>query len=562
MSFSQKPLLKPHTRSIPGARAVLLLAAIALILLPEAGYADRGRRLSVLTQAETLEELLRLVQRNYLVSVDQADLYHGAIRGYLSGLDPHSTYIAPDELKDAQERLSGSFEGIGIYFEVIADYLTVVSPIEGSPAYEAGLLAGDRIVEIDGRSAIGIKTKEVARRLKGPEGTRVKLQVHRAGEDEFLPFEIVRDKVEVPSVRYAFKVSPDVGYVRLSKFSTRTATDLLAAIQELLDAGAEKLILDLRGNGGGYLEQAVAVADLLIEKGELLVYTQGRHSKSREDHFSANDPIIPRDMPLVVMVNSFSASASEIVAGALQDYDRGLVVGRTTFGKGLVQKQYPLKNGGAVLLTVAKYFTPSERPIQRPFTDDREAYRSEAHDGYDPNLDPDSLASKPVYFTRILKRKVYGNGGISPDVQLDPDTLSKFERRLEPGHFFEFADGIARSATGPFGSVEEYVDGYEPGRRALAQFREFLKKKQVVFSERDFKLASAYIGWMIKQRVAQIRWGMSAGGRVLAAYDPEMEQALGLLNRAESLLASRTRRVDRERTYLPSSGSSGHGQVR
>ena len=542
------------------------LAVLVLLgLLPAATYdgarADRGHRLDVLTQAETLEEMQKLVRRNYYESTDPVDLYHGAIKGYLAGLDPHSTYIPPDALRDAQERLSGSFEGIGIYFDVIGGYLTVISPIEGSPAYEAGLLAGDRIVKIDSRSALNIKADEVARRLKGPRGSQVKVDVQRLGENETRAYEITRDKVEVPSVRYAFMATPDVGYVRLAKFAAHTSSELRTAIQDLLDEGAKKLILDLRDNGGGYLEQAVAVASLFIEKDALLVYTEGRLAKSREDHHSTSDPILPEDMPLMVMVNSFSASASEIVAGAVQDYDRGLVVGRTTFGKGLVQKQYSLKNGGAVLLTVARYFTPSERPIQRPFSDDREGYQIAGHDNYDPNADPDSLASRPIYYTRILKRKVYGSGGITPDVALRPDSLGAFARKLQRQHFFDFANRASAYAIENYPTLEAFLKGYTPGRRMLGRFKTFLKDEGIEFSERDFRDATRYIRRVLKQRIAEIQWGLPAGGRVQVSQDPQVEQALALFGRAASLLASRTSKVDRERTYVPGAGGSGHRRI-
>lgn len=506
-------------------------------------------------QAHTLDQLADLVRRQYYDSTDPVELYHGAIEGYLSRLDPHSTYISPEELQDTQDRMQGSFEGIGIYFEIIAGQLTVLSPIVGSPAYKAGLQAGDRIVKIDGVSVVGIrKTDEVKRRLKGPKGSRVIVLVHRSGVADPLTFEIIRDKIEVPSVPYAFKLNADVGYVKIDRFSSRTSRELRVALEGLVEEGARKLILDLRGNSGGYLEQAVAVADQFLEKDRLLVYTEGRRRGSREDHFADRDPIVPLDMPLTVLVDNYSASASEIVAGAVQDYDRGLIVGRTTFGKGLVQKQYSLKNGGAVLLTVARYFTPSERPIQRPYSNDRRAYLQEAHDGYDPNADPDSVLSQPVYFTQILNRKVYGSGGITPDVELEPVRPGDFEQRLNRRHFFEFASRHGSEFTGAYPDFDAYLLQYSPGPREMTEFKEFLKawESDLTFSDADFESGIALIKRQMKRYFAKIRWGDREAGKVAVSQDPEVVQTLALFDRARKLLADRTYYSTRRgRTHVP-----------
>lgn len=531
-----------------------------LILVCGAGglwtaVADEAPRVNTAMQAYTLDQLADLVRRQYYDSTDPVELYHGAIEGYLSRLDPHSTYISPEELQDTQDRMQGSFEGIGIYFEIIAGQLTVLSPIIGSPAYKAGLQAGDRIVKIDGVSVVGIrKTDEVKRRLKGPKGSRVTVLVHRSGVADSLTFEIIRDRIEVPSVPYAFKLNADVGYVKIDRFSSRTSRELRVALEALVAEGTGKLILDLRGNSGGYLEQAVAVADQFLEKDRLLVYTEGRRRGSREDHFADRDPIVPEDMPLTVLVDNFSASASEIVAGAVQDYDRGLIVGRTTFGKGLVQKQYSLKNGGAVLLTVARYFTPSERPIQRPYSSDRRAYLQEAHDGYVHDTDPDSVLSQPVYFTRILNRKVYGSGGITPDVELEPVRPGDFEQRLTPRHFFEFASRRASEFTGAYPDFDAYLLQYSPGTREMTEFREFLNawETDLTFSDADFESGIALMKRQMKRYFAKFRWGDREAGKVAVSQDPEVVQALALFDRARKLLADRAYYSTRQgRTHVP-----------
>ena len=258
---------------------------------------------------------------------------------------------------------------------------------------------------------------------------------------------------------------------------------------------------------------------------------------------------------MMVLVDSYSASASEIVAGAIQDYDRGLIVGRTTFGKGLVQKQYRLKNGGAVLLTVARYFTPSDRPIQRPYDNDRESYHTEAHDDYDPNSDPDSTAHKPVYYTKVLHRKVFGSGGITPDVHLEPDTLNAFERRLNRQHFFEFGTRNVVEITREYADFESYLERYKPGRRELVAFKTFLKEQNLAFTDADFRSGQDFIQREIKRQVAHIHWGSREAGRVLVDQDLEVKRALAAFGQAEKLLAERV--YYQGRTHVPEQGTDG-----
>ncbi|MDP6779171.1 MAG: S41 family peptidase, partial [Candidatus Latescibacteria bacterium] len=246
-----------------------------------------------------------------------------------------------------------------------------------------------------------------------------------------------------------------------------------------------------------------------------------------------------------------SASASEIVAGAIQDYDRGLVVGETTFGKGLVQKEFPLDNGGAVLLTIARYFTPSDRPIQRPYSRDRASYVEAAHDGIDPNVDPDSTLAKPVYYTRILRRKVFGSGGITPDVRLERDSLNAFERRLGRRHFFEFANLHAAEITRDFDDFEAYFRKYRPRRREISMFKRFLRSRDVEFTEREFRGAGDLVQREIRRQVAQIRWGTEAAGRVLVDEDPQVTRAIGAFRRAEALLADRASHYDGNQSRTP-----------
>jgi len=536
-------------------RLALLAFTLCLATLPESVEA---REPTLYSQVETLSELSRLVKRHYFEETDPIELYDGAISGYLSHLDPHSTYVSPAEVQETQERLQGAFEGIGIFFDVVDGFLTVLSPIEGSPASHVGLLPGDRIVKIDGRSAVDIKVPEVTSRLKGRKGSLVRVSVQREGLADILEFRIIRDKINVPSVPTACLVGAGIGYVRISRFSERTGKELERALEQLRREGIRKLLLDLRSNGGGYLEQGVAVANQFLERDRLLVYTEGRHPNSREEHYAERDPLVPPSLPLLVLVNSFSASASEIVAGAIQDYDRGLVVGHTTFGKGLVQKQYPLQNGGAVLLTVARYFTPSGRPIQRPFSDDRLSYVEAGHDDFDPNANPDPALSRPIYYTRILHRKVFGSGGITPDVMLATGELTEEESRLaeiRPSPFLEFAVQHATRITSRFPSFQSFAESYTPGRAEMAALAGLLRERGEEISDEVFASAGDYIRREIRRQVAQIRWGNRAEGQIRARYDAQVGEALALFGEAEALLANRLNQVGVGRTGYRNPGS-------
>ncbi len=537
-------MLRVSLKTASFSAALGVLAVVSTVLAKEP-------RVTLYQQIEALSEVGDLVKHNYYEQVDDVELYHGAIVGYLSKLDPHSTYITPEQLRKTQERLEGAFEGIGIYFDLIDNFLTVLSPIDGSPAHSVGLLPGDRIIRIDGKTAVGIKSPDVENRLKGPKGSTVSVSIQRQGYERLLEFEIVRDKINVPSVPYAFKISEDVGYVKVNRFSGRTTAEIRKAVGTLLDEGIGKLILDLRGNGGGFLQQAVSVSDLFLDIDRLVVYTEGRRRGSREDHYSRHDPIMPTSMPLICLVNSGSASASEIVAGALQDYDRGLIVGHTTFGKGLVQKQYRLKNGGAVLLTVAKYMTPSGRPIQRPYDQGKHSYFEAGHDNYDPNSDPDSTLAKPIYYTEILHREIYGSGGISPDVVIAADSLSSFERGLiRSGLFLEFATKQASVFTENFDTFDSFFSRYHSGRREVTAFKNYLKslpadRVDVSLQDKLFRKNADFIKAQIRQQFAQIRWGTFAAGRVRIDQDPVVGKATNLFDQAVALLDSRTYHSER-----------------
>ena len=368
-----------------------------------------------------LDMVLDIVAQKYVDEVDPEEVTDAALSAALLSLDPHSVYMPPVELDEAESQLAGDFEGIGIQFNVPNDTATVLEVISGGPSEKAGLLPGDRILKVDERAIAGKRFPQdsMVRLMKGPSGTRVTLTIDRQGT--VFPVEIKRGKIPLHSVDASFMINDRTGYIRLSKFSMSTYRDFVEAFGPLLESGMQKLIIDLRDNVGGYMDQAIYLAQELLPAGEMIVYTEGRKFPREEIHSEGKGRL--QDVELVVLINEFSASASEILAGAVQDNDRGLIVGRRSFGKGLVQEPVYFTDGSGIRLTVARYYTPSGRCIQKPFTDD---YEYEAYDRY--NLGGEAYSgegltvdSTQVYKTR-LGRTVYGGGAIIPDIIVPVDT--------------------------------------------------------------------------------------------------------------------------------------------
>lgn len=384
-------------------------------------------------QLRKFNDFLNIVKRNYLEETDASELVEKSVVGMLEELDPHSIYISPSAKTKNDEEFRGNFEGIGVQFRIIDDTITVVVPIIGGPSENAGVQCNDKIVTIDGENAVGLKQDEVPKKLKGPSGTTVKLGVRRAGEPELVTVQVERGPVPILSVDGAFIIeNTDVGYMYVNRFAATTYREVLAAARKLLKEGAKKLIVDLRWNGGGYLEQAYRIADEFVPGGKKIVYRRGRFPQFDEDYYSTNGGEL-ESIPLVVLINASSASASEIVAGAMQDLDRGLIIGETSFGKGLVQQQYDLPDGSAFRLTTSKYYTPSGRLIQRDYSDKAKYYalegRAVPQEGDNVTHEAEEDTSRPVFNT-AGGRVVYGGGGIVPDYIVRNDTVPSFRREL------------------------------------------------------------------------------------------------------------------------------------
>lgn len=505
--------------------AVFCAAALMVGVLAGGYFGDRALATSEKLSEElrTFSELLDTVQDRYMEEVEGTELVYGAIRGMLRTLDPHSSFLDPKSYREMREEQRGSFSGLGIVISLRGEenLLTVISPIEGTPAHRAGIRAGDVISMIETEETSGMSIDKALVKLRGRKGSEVKLTILREGVEEPLHFTITRDDIPTASIPYSYILRPGVGYIKIKNFTQTTAEELDQKIRHLAQQGMEQLVLDLRANPGGLLEQAVKVASRFIGGQKMIVYTRGRVANSDQEYYGTEE----RDglrFPLVILVNQGSASASEIVAGAVQDHDRGLVVGENTWGKGLVQTVYPLSHESALALTTAKYYTPSGRLIQRDYHS-LEDYFSYA----EANL---SEEEREVRYTDA-GRKVLGGGGISPDVEVKvpdpPEFIQTLERRTV---FFDFAVQV---------TARRKVDrDFQADDAVLAQFMKLLGQKKIDHKPEEIQANLDYIKNAIRAEVIGAAFGLEERSKVLAERDPQIQGALELLPRAQAMLAA------------------------
>lgn len=369
------------------------------------------------------DEVFNLLEQHYFDTLNSNQLNQSGIEGMLSNLDPFSAYIPAVDLAEVNEPLEGNFEGIGVEFFLLNDTISVVNVINGGPSEKVGIKAGDKIIMVDGNliSKKGITNEKVINRLRGKEGTEVKVGIHRAGISQLLPFTITRGEIPLYSIDISYMINPNTGYIKINKFSATTGEELVKALKALKNSGMTQLILDLRGNGGGYLDAAIQVADEFLDKGKIITYTKGRTHPQQT--FKASDYGLFQNGKLAVLIDEGSASASEIVAGALQDWDRATIIGRRSFGKGLVQEQFSLADGSAVRLTISRYYTPTGRCIQKPFKNDESQAEAKARFLHGEYFSKDSIkVDSTQMFTTPKGKKVFGGGGILPDVFIPADS--------------------------------------------------------------------------------------------------------------------------------------------
>lgn len=478
---------------------------------------------------DKLSRILQIIQNDYVDEVNPDSLNEIAIKALLAELDPHSTYIPPVDLAKVNEDMEGNFDGVGIEFNIQQDTIMVVTVISGGPAENAGVMPGDRIVQIDGENVAGVKIGNdgTVKRLRGKGGTKVKVGIRRFGVKENLEFEITRGKIPLYSLDAAFMLDAQTGYIKISRFSANTHEEYKKAMNMLKSQGMKKFILDLRENPGGYLDQAISLADEFLKKDELIVFTEGRNRKKQT--YRATGEGEWENGPLVVLIDESSASASEIVAGAIQDQDRGKVIGRRSFGKGLVQEQMELADGSGIRLTVARYYTPSGRCIQRPYKNGTSAYYQDAM-GRNPEADTMETDTMK-YFTKN-KRVVFGGGGIRPDITVKTkyenysDAFFTWFQSGEANRFsFLFSDEQRKLIKATHAGYRSFADSKSTDEQIKHALGIYLKSKINAESFSDISSLS-----IIKALIARNIWGNEAYYYQLAKTDQEIDAAKKALN--------------------------------
>lgn len=531
-----------NTRFIPFLLAICLIAGIAIGTF----YANHfsGNKLGIInTSSNKLNALLRIIDDQYVDTVNMGELVEEAMPQILSELDPHSSYIPAKDLEAVNADLKGSFSGIGIQFTIQNDTIHVNSVIQGGPSEKVGLMAGDRIVEVDDSAFVGkiVTNSEAMKRLKGEKGSKVKLGVYRPGEKDLLHFTVIRGNIPVKSIDAAYMINKKVGYIKVNKFGETTYPELLIALAKLNQKNCEGLMVDLRGNTGGYMAAAIQMVNEFLPNNRLIVYTQGR--KSPREDYNSNGTGSNQKMPLVVLVDEGSASASEIFAGAIQDNDRGTIVGRRSFGKGLVQQPIEFSDGSAIRLTIARYYTPSGRCIQKPYEKGKESeYELDLLTRYEHGefFSADSIKQDEteVYHTR-LGRPVYGGGGIMPDIFVPQDTTgmtSYFRMAANRGliirYTFDYTDQN-RSTLQKYDTPEK-MEAYLKGQNLLNKFAAWAEKKGLKRRNNLMMKSRRLFEMSLYGNIIYNMLGMEAYVEYLNESDKTVLKAVEILEKGES----------------------------
>ena len=519
----------------------IVFAAI-LSLLTISSFAQMHINLGSNSPLRKLQMAEIAVTNLYVDSVDEQKLVEDGIRGMIEKLDPHSSYSTPKEVKQMNEPLQGNFEGIGVQFNIVEDTLMVIQTINDGPSEKAGIVAGDRIVSVNDTAIAGVKMsqEDIVRRLRGPKGTKVNLKVVRPGIVDTLAFTIKRDKIPLNSIDATYMLRSGVGYIRIGSFGATTADEFHESLRKLLQQGMQTLVLDLQENGGGYLHAAVEVANEFLNEGDLIVYTEGRRTKRME--YKAKGGGLFRQGKVIVLVDSYTASAAEIVSGAIQDYDRGIIVGRRTFGKGLVQRPFDLPDGSMIRLTVAHYYTPSGRCIQKPYEKGKK--KDYAMDVINRLKSGELMSADSVHFADSLRyytlkehRVVYGGGGIMPDefVPLDTTKYTKFHRELAAKSVIiqtnlRYVDKNRKALKKQYQTFEDFQQHFEVPQSLIDDIIAQGKKKDIRPKDDDeLQRTLPYLRRQLKALVARDLWDINCYYAVINEQSDVVLRALELL---------------------------------
>ncbi|NQX97717.1 MAG: S41 family peptidase [Flavobacteriales bacterium] len=488
-----------------------------LLLLSQLSYSQYVQS----DASKKFDALFQYINYAYVDSTNDNKLAETAIVAVLKELDPHSVYIPKEELKKMNEPLIGNFEGVGIQFNIFHDTLMVVSPISGGPSEKVGLRAGDKIIEVDGENiaGIGLQNSDVQKKLRGKKGTKVNVSVKRRSVNDILNFTITRDKIPIFSVDASYMATPEIGYIKVNRFAKNTIVEFRKGLDQLHTQNMKHLIIDLRGNGGGYLKTAIQLADEVIGDKKLIVYTEGSKAPKQEYYTTTKGGF--EKGKLVVLIDEGSASASEIVSGAIQDYDRGLIVGRRSFGKGLVQKPFTLPDGSAIRLTVARYHTPSGRCIQRPYDNGKEEYYKEFSrrfkNGEYMSEDSIALPDSLKFETLNSQRTVYGGGGIMPDVFVPIDTtmssvyFGKVNRKgLLNDFVLDYMDNNRSSLKEKYNDVNTFKSSFNAEKELLDDFIVYAEKNEVEKNDEQIETSKKLLTIRLKALIARNLWNTSA----------------------------------------------------
>jgi len=525
------------------ARLAVLASSVLVVSAAAGGMVGR----STVSSQERLPEryraytaAVRIIESSYVENAPSDRVVYNSISGMLQTLDPHSSFLDPKTYAQMQERQGGRYFGLGITIQTIDGDVTAVSLFEGSPAYRKGVRRGDIIAKVDGDSAKGWTPEQASRRMRGAKGTIVHISLKRRGYDQLIELDVPRDEINIPTIPASFMIDEATGYVRLQEFAQQTDHDLTATLKTLKAQGMKRLMLDLRGNPGGPLDQAIKVSSKFLLPGQMVVYTRGRLGTASDQDFRASDKSEYTDVPLVVLTNRGSASAAEIVSGALQDHDRGIIVGETTFGKALVQSVYRISEGAGLALTTARYYTPSGRLIQRPWDGTFDEYLN--YGLKDQSVEREHAAAQLRYTDS--GRKVYGGGGVEPDHRLEGPiegfNPSRFGRSLFGRQSFatyaQRFSAVGDTRIAATSHDRKFVaKDFDVDAALIADFRQYLQADKIKIDEAGFAQDLAFIKAMIRYEIDLNLWTVSDARRHLIATDPQAQLALGLFPEAEAL---------------------------